>query len=251
MRKAILGALIIGSYAIASAQELYNGHYKIRYVKTFSYSGTVSNPTGETGIIKGKVIYIGNKKLKNKRKLITKDKEVCGKGYKIDQVYVISSKGEVKNAVIFIKDVSFKKEKEKKILTQKACEFNPRVIPISAGSKLQIVNEDPVKHEATGVQDFETIFKFAQPKKGLKDEVVLKKPGVVEITCSIHGWMKAWAVVTPNPYYAVSKEDGTFEIRNVPVGKYTLKLWHEGFGEMEKKVEIKPGKVANVVFELR
>jgi hypothetical protein len=42
--------------------------------------------------------------------------------------------------------------------------------------------------------------------------------------------MKAWVVVRPNPYAAVSKADGSFEIKNVPAGEVELQLWHEKAG---------------------
>jgi hypothetical protein len=42
--------------------------------------------------------------------------------------------------------------------------------------------------------------------------------------------MKAWLVVRPNPYAAVSKADGTFEIKDVPVGEVELQFWHEKAG---------------------
>ena len=42
--------------------------------------------------------------------------------------------------------------------------------------------------------------------------------------------MKAWLVVRPNPYASVSKTDGTFEIKDVPVGEVELQFWHEKAG---------------------
>ena len=63
--------------------------------------------------------------------------------------------------------------------------------------------------------------------------------------------MKAWAVVTNSPYYAVTDEKGAFRISGLPPGKYKLRLWHEGFGEKTMAVEVKEGRPASVVFELR
>jgi len=45
-------------------------------------------------------------------------------------------------------------------------------------------------------------------------------------------------VVTPNSYFAVTGNDGAFEIKDVPPGKYTLRLWHEELGEEFRKIEI-------------
>jgi hypothetical protein len=58
-----------------------------------------------------------------------------------------------------------------------------------------------------------------------------------QVTCNIHPWMKAWLLVRPNPYAAVSKPDGTFEIPGVPVGDVELQFWHEKAGYLgEMKV---------------
>jgi plastocyanin len=225
-------------------------HYKFRYVKTFeSRPINLAKATG-TGVIEGKVIYTGKRKLKNRRKLITKDKEVCGRGYKIDKVYEISQKGEVKNAVVFVEGSSDGK-KVTKVLVQERCEFSPRVVAMYKGSALEIVNRDATKHEANGVQDYETIFQLSQPKKGMKDRVILEKPGVVEITCNIHGWMKAWVVVSGTPFYAVTDSGGNFRISGLPPGEYTLRVWHEGLREKKVRVKVEEGKVSTVSIELR
>ncbi len=226
-------------------------HYEYRYVKEFPTEGKVLLSSASGGEIKGKVIYTGKKELKNKRKLITKDKEVCGRGYKIDEVYVVSKSGGVKNAVVFLENVKgVKREKGAKVV-QKKCEFKPRVVAMTVGSYLEVINEDSVKHEANGVQDFETIFQLSQPSAGMKDKVKLDKPGVVEITCNIHGWMKGWAVVLNNDFYSVTDSEGNFSIGNVPPGEYRLKVWHEGFGEKSVKVKVSEGKATNVSFEFR
>jgi hypothetical protein len=46
-------------------------------------------------------------------------------------------------------------------------------------------------------------------------------------TCSIHPWEAAWLVVTGHPYVALSQTDSSFFLRNLPVGKWTFRLWHE------------------------
>jgi plastocyanin len=224
-------------------------HYKVRYVKYFNNAPAFAKSSG-TGAIKGRVLYVGKRKLKNRRKLITKDKEVCGRGYKIDEVYVISKEGGVKNAVVFLTGVS-KPGKGKVTMAQERCEFHPRVLSLDSGGVLEIVNKDPVKHEANGVQDFETIFQLAQPKKGMVDRVTLDKPGVVEVTCNIHGWMKGWVVVVDSPFHDVTDREGRFALKGVPAGTHTLRLWHEGFGEKKLKVKVEEGKVTEVIFELR
>jgi len=248
----VKGALAVSSLFFLSlfshAEE--KGHYRIRYVKTYDSGPLLISSAGKAGVIEGKVVYAGKRKLKNRRKLITKDKEVCGRGYKIDRVYELSEDGGIKNAVVFIEGTG-KPSKVTKVLVQEKCEFQPRVIAMGAGSTLEIVNRDAVKHEANGVQDYETIFQLSQPKKGLKDTVTLNKPGVVEVTCNIHGWMKAWVVVTGSPYFAVTDQNGNFRISGIPPGNYRLRVWHEGLREKSIRVKVKEGSVSSVRIEMR
>lgn len=240
-----LSTLILTGLTLANDR---GGHYNFKYVKFFQ-SQAFAHSEG-TGVIKGKVVYVGKRELKNRRKLITKDKEVCGRGYKIDKVYEVSEDGGVKNAVVFINGKG-NSRKNKKVLVQEMCEFKPRVLSMEAGSVLEVVNKDSVKHEANGVQDFETIFQLSQHKKGMVDKVSLDKAGVVEVTCNIHGWMKAWVVVVEGTLHSVTDKRGEFLIKGVPAGKHKLKLWHEGFGEKEMVVNLKEGEVKSVVFELK
>jgi len=58
--------------------------------------------------------------------------------------------------------------------------------------------------------------------------------------------MSAVIVVVGSPYFAITKRDGTFEIANVPPGKYDLTVFHErasesALRELNRKVTVGPG----------
>jgi len=59
--------------------------------------------------------------------------------------------------------------------------------------------------------------------------------------------------VVTNPYFAVSGADGSFEIPNVPAGKYTLEAWHEQLGVVTSAVIVKNGATApvGVTYEIK
>jgi hypothetical protein len=40
--------------------------------------------------------------------------------------------------------------------------------------------------------------------------------------------MNAFVYVANHPYVALTNENGDFEIKDVPPGTYTIKMWHEG-----------------------
>jgi hypothetical protein len=53
--------------------------------------------------------------------------------------------------------------------------------------------------------------------------------------------MYAYANVVNHPFYAVTKEDGTFEIKGLPAGTYTIEAWHERLGTQTQQVTIADG----------
>ena len=64
--------------------------------------------------------------------------------------------------------------------------------------------------------------------------------------------MFSWGLVVDNPYFAITKEDGKFEIADIPPGDYTLAAWHPGVNKfIEQTVTVKKGKSiqANFVFQ--
>ena len=66
----------------------------------------------------------------------------------------------------------------------------------------------------------------------------MEEPEVVKVSCDLHSWMVAYIVVTPHSYFSMTESNGTFEIKNVPPGKYTLKIWHESLGEESRKIQV-------------
>ena len=47
--------------------------------------------------------------------------------------------------------------------------------------------------------------------------------------------------MTGNPFHAATGEDGAFEIRGVPPGTWTLRVWHERLGERTVVIDVRPG----------
>jgi len=62
--------------------------------------------------------------------------------------------------------------------------------------------------------------------------------------------MQAYVIVGPNPYAAVTIEDGSFRIEGVPPGTYKLRAWHEALGELDKDVTVTAGGEVTVDFDV-
>lgn len=208
-------------------------------------------PVTGGGTIKGKVSFNGTVPMRTV--LPTKDAEVCGAPRKDPMVRVGADKG-VQEAVVALQAIA--KGKPWPVagvaptLDQKDCIFKPNVQVIAAGT-LAVVNSDPVLHNTHGFYDKRTAFNLALPNQGQKIDVELKRPGTVRIECDAHGWMLGWVYVVDNPYYALTDENGGFEIKDIPPGKYTLIANQEHTGPMSMEVEVASGQTVDLPIELK
>jgi hypothetical protein len=120
-----------------------------------------------------------------------------------------------------------------------------------AGMNVAILNSDPVLHNTHGFLIKSTVFNVAMPKQGMRVERPVRKPGIVRVECDAHGWMLAWIYAADNPYYAVTGKDGSFELRDVPPGQYTMVVWQEHTGETEVPITIKAKETVNIPVEIK
>jgi hypothetical protein len=74
------------------------------------------------------------------------------------------------------------------------------------------------------------------------DEVML------HVKCNVHPWITGYIGVANNPYFAVTAEDGKFQISGVPAGKQTIQVWHEIYGSLTQALDVKAGGTTAVSF---
>ena len=125
------------------------------------------------------------------------------------------------------------------VLDQKNCNFEPHVLIARRGSPFLIANSDPMAHDVRAFFDeAEMLFRFEMDPFGAPVEQKFERPGIYVIRCGLHKWMYAFVVSAKHPFYAVSNERGEFELRGVPNGTYTLRIWHETLGEAQVLLEV-------------
>ena len=82
-------------------------------------------------------------------------------------------------------------------------------------------------------------FNISQAKSGAKDSKTLLEPEVVfSVGCDVHKWMNAKVGVFEHPFFAVTGDDGSFEIKGVPAGDYEVEAWHESLPAQTIKVTV-------------
>ncbi|HEY6952373.1 MAG TPA: DUF2012 domain-containing protein [Bacteroidota bacterium] len=146
------------------------------------------------------------------------------------------------DAVIYIEKVegkSFPAPKEHARMDQKDLKFSPHVLPILAGTTVDFRNSDDVLHNVFSPDQCSDKMNLGTWPKGQSRSYTFKNPGCQSVMlCNVHPEMEAWVLALETPYFAVSAADGSYEIKNVPPGKYTLKIWHEKLKGVPVQVEV-------------
>ena len=205
----------------------------------------------------------------------TKDEEVCAKDkdFKTEDWVINPKTNGIKNVVVWLapepkpggakvrdlppfdpKDIppaAAKPAKDTVELDQPCCRFIPHVLAAQEGQKMIIKNSATVPHNAKWTSRENGEINPLVPAGGqFQVQSPLKAERFpINVECSIHPWMKAYVWVFSHPYFAVTDDDGNFEIKNVPVlnGKLRMVMWQDnGFsggreGRMGEPIAVKAG----------
>jgi hypothetical protein len=219
--------------------------FRLLTVAAAAVALTASTAAAQYGGLKGQVIL--SKAPEGRKVDVTADKEHClSKGeLKYEDIIVDGKTKGVKNVVVWLRPDSndrketFPKDKihpnlakaapKNHVIDQPCCQFVPRILAAREGDTLEVKNSSPVPHNVNYNSDAES-FNVTIPSMGT---LKTKKPLEVQATpilfkCDIHSWMQGRVRVFDHPYFAVTRDDGTFEIKDAPAGKWRLVIWHEG-----------------------
>lgn len=197
-----------------------------------------------TGSLKGRFVYDGEAPAPQPI-AVTKDQDFCGKFKLLDESLVIGSTGGLKNVVVYlyvapggaapaISPEAAEAAKKPVVLDNANCRFEPRVALVQVGQELVLGNSDPVAHN-TKLDAFNMpINPLLPPGAKLPQEFTAPERLPARASCSIHPWMTGWVVVKDHPYMAVTDENGEFEIKGIPAGKWTFQFWQEKSGYLDK-----------------
>jgi hypothetical protein len=196
------------------------------------------------GHLKGKIVVNGDVPPPVKLN-VDKDKAVCLKDGPLERAeVVVNDNGELKNAFIMMyfsrndEKPAIHPDYEKSFNTpvefdNVECRFQPHAIFVRTGQDVVLKNSDSIGHSCK-FQSLNNDYNFNVPPNDkltiqLKDED--KVPG--DVSCGMHGWMKGIFLVREEPYAAITGDDGSFEIRNIPAGKWKFQFWHKKAGYMK------------------
>jgi len=197
----------------------------------------------EWGTLKGRLVVDGDAPEPLPFKP-TKD-NVCILAKPKNETLLVGENGALANGVIYIrvkrgKSVDVHPDyaaglEEKVVLDNKGCAFIPHITLVRVGQPFAIKNSDPTGHNTNAALmkngSFNVLIAEGEEKlMPLKKGESMPMP----IQCNVHPFMNGYLLVRDDPYMAVSSEDGTFEIANIPAGKHEFQFWHEVSGYLKK-----------------
>jgi len=203
--------------------------------------------------------------------LIDKDQAVCmpgGKPVLGEELVVDSASNGIRDVVIYLTGpakfpvgdpkwvhADYMATKDATLeFDQKQCVFLTHMLAMRSSQKLNILNSDPVGHntkiDATGRAQQLNATIPASNNSLYEPKGEAQEP--FNVSCSIHPWMSARMIVRDSPYFAVTKADGSFEIKNVPAGvPLEFRVWQEASKFLQDvNVNGKPEKWSRGRFKL-
>ncbi len=186
--------------------------------------------------LKGRFVYDGTPPTVKYLATSGKDSEVCEKHKILDESLKVdpASKG-IANIVVFARKTSRVHDSQKEPATdevdfdQKDCVFLSHVLPMRVDQTLVIKNSDPIGHNTniSPLTDL-SINPLLPGGSELKHKFNRQQALPIPVTCNIHPWMKAYILPRNDSYVAVTAEDGSFEIVDLPAGEeIEFQAWHE------------------------
>ena len=165
----------------------------------------------------------------------------------------VGANGHLGNVFVYVKEglegLSFPAATGMATIDQQGCRYTPHVFGIRVGQTLTITNSDMTLHNIHASPSANDEFNMGQPFQGMTFERTFDNPEImVPFKCDVHGWMNAYVGVLDHPYFAVTAQDGMFDISTLPPGDYLLEAWHEALGTQTQNVTVTTGQTAEVSF---
>lgn len=168
------------------------------------------------------------------------------------QELVTDAKSGLQNVIVFVADGlgdrAFSQPSESVIVDQKGCMYQPHVLAIRANQTLEVMNEDPTSHNVHPVPANNREWNKAEPPGSRVEATFSREEIAIPVKCNIHPWMRSYIAVLKHPYFAVTGQDGSFDLRGLPPGTYLIEAWHEKLGTATQKITVGAGETKTVDF---
>jgi plastocyanin len=152
------------------------------------------------------------------------------------------------DAVVYVDKIegkTFPAPAEPVVMDQKGKVFLPKVLPVLVGTTVDFLNSDAFAHNVFTPDKCADKFDLGSWPTGETRSHTFDKPCAAVMLCNVHPEMVGYVVAVETPYFAVTKEDGSYTIADVPDGTYTVSVWHERLKKQSQEVQVKGSTTAD------
>ena len=205
---------------------------------------SVPDPTAtaqsKSGTIEGRITFAGTPPPST---VLTQDGDS-------QPVLYVDRSGGLRYAVAYLPDTprSSTPPSSPMTLNQRRFIFEPQVLAVRAGQTVRFTNDDPAFHSVRAKDtNPENTFSIDTGSGAVGPAVHRFAPmpagQALELSCDIHPWMAAWLYVFEHDQFAVTSEDGSFRIQDVPPGRHRVAV-RQPSGRLARDlaVDVRPGE---------
>jgi plastocyanin len=219
-------------------------------------SAPAAAPAAGGATLTGKVAFEG---AAPKMEMIKMEADAYCKAEHKEPVYsqevVVNPNNTLRWVLVYVKEGvtgNYPPPKEGVTLDQHGCQYSPHIFGIQVGQTLKILNSDSTLHNIHALPKKNAEFNIGQPFPKMVTEKKFDQVEVpVRFKCDVHKWMGAYCAVLNHPFFAVTSDQGTFEIKNLPPGNYVIEAWQEKYGAQTQSVTVTGTESKTVDFSFK
>ena len=207
-----------------------------------SGSPTGGQPTGG-GTVSGVINFTGT--APDPEPILMDAEPICQEQYPdgvFTETVIVNDNGTLQNVFLYVKeglpDQAWDVPSDAVLLDQKGCRYIPHVLGVQAGQDIVIRNSDGILHNIHPMPTDNRPFNLGQPVEMDTTRQFSTSEIMIPVECDIHNWMAGYVGVVDHPFFAVSGDNGSFEISGLPAGDYVIEAWHELYGTQTLSVSV-------------
>jgi hypothetical protein len=171
---------------------------------------------------------------------------------------VLTDHGMLQNAFVYLesgqnlREYSFEGPLDEVILRRENCQYVPRLLGMRLGQKLRIELNDGVMHNTHPTPKLNVEWnRTTGPDISSYLVAIERAEALIPFKDNQHPWEKAFVSVLKHPFFAITDKLGNYEIRGIPPGTYTLRVWHERLGDQSVELTLIPGELRRADFTFK